>query len=136
MLKFRPHHFLCTLGFQGKGYSPKFVENYTQIQKGLTPETLIEVVNETDSICAPCPHRQGKSCASQEKIRKLDQAHKTQLHLEIGDKITWGEALERLAFLSLETHQEICQGCEWQPLGLCAQALQQLTLFHFSTKET
>ena len=31
MLKFRPHHFLCTLGFQGKGYSPGFVANFQAI---------------------------------------------------------------------------------------------------------
>ena len=28
MLEFRPHHFLCTLGFEGKGYSDEFVRNY------------------------------------------------------------------------------------------------------------
>ena len=28
ILQFRPHHFLCAFCFQGKGYSPEFIENF------------------------------------------------------------------------------------------------------------
>ena len=35
MLSFRPHHFLCTLGFEGKGYSDAFTRNMAEIADAL-----------------------------------------------------------------------------------------------------
>ena len=79
-VQFRPHHFLCALGFQGKGYSDDFTANMVQI----VDETLrapggddqqIEIVRNTDDICAPCPKRRGLRCSNQDGIEKLDKAH-------------------------------------------------------------
>jgi len=52
MLTFRPHHFMCTLGFQGMGYSPAFVTNYKDIAATLkaNPRTDIKVSFSLDSI--------------------------------------------------------------------------------------
>ena len=33
-IRFRPHHFLCSLGFEGKGYSEAFTANMTGIVMG------------------------------------------------------------------------------------------------------
>ncbi|RYZ78407.1 MAG: DUF1284 domain-containing protein [Proteobacteria bacterium] len=64
-LKFRPHHFLCAVGFQGKGYSPEFVENFKTIKSVLDSthgdQVMIEVIERTDSICAPCPSRRDQN---------------------------------------------------------------------------
>ena len=125
-LKFRPHHFFCTLGFQGKGYSPEFVENFAHIKESMTPETIITVTSKTDDICAPCPHRRGNLCGTQGKIERLDQAHAKALSLKEGDQLTWGEALGRLKKLSQQDHQEICQGCQWLEFGICAKSLRNL----------
>jgi hypothetical protein len=84
------------------------------------------VTLETDNICAPCPHRRGPLCDKQSKIESLDHAHAKALNLSKGNEITWKEAKTRLASLSLEDHQRICQGCSWLDYGLCAQALQNL----------
>ena len=59
-LLFRPHHFLCSLGFQRAGYSDGFTENMTEIVVGrLRAEdgdsVEIEVISATDDICDPCP---------------------------------------------------------------------------------
>lgn len=123
---YRPHHFFCTLGFQGKGYSKDFIKNFSAIKQGLTDDTLLTVTLETDDICTPCPHRRGALCDKQSKIETLDQAHAKALKLSKGDEITWKEAKSRLASLSLEDHRRICQGCSWLDHGLCAQALQNL----------
>jgi hypothetical protein len=66
-IRFRPHHFLCSLGFQGKVYSDAFSANMTAIVIGQlrTPsgdEMQIEVVPATDDICTPCPKRCGDLC--------------------------------------------------------------------------
>jgi hypothetical protein len=130
LLRFRPHHFLCALGFQGKGYSPAFVKNFQHICDRLHSENAdtleIEVVEETDHICAPCPHRRDTLCAFQAKITRLDQAHAKLLHLTKGERITWGKAKSRLAQISIAQHLKACEGCEWVKLGICAQALTLL----------
>lgn len=125
-LKFRPHHFFCTLGFQGKGYSDEFVDNFATLKGSLTLGTIIEVTSKTDDICAPCPHRRGDLCETQGKIEVLDLAHAKALGLKEGDQLTWGEALESLKALSLQDHLEICQGCQWLDLGICAKSLKSL----------
>ncbi len=123
---YRPHHFFCTLGFQGKGYSKDFIKNFSAIKQELTNETVLKVTLKTDDICAPCPHRQGSLCEKQSKIETLDQAHAKALGLFEGDEITWKEAQFRLASLSLDDHRRICKGCRWLDHGLCEQALQKL----------
>lgn len=123
---FRPHHFLCTLCFQGKGYSPVFIANYEKIARQLKkdPSTPIKVVDHTDAVCQPCPHRQGTQCATQEKISKLDQAHAAALEIQSGDVLSWEQAQQRMAEkLTLEKFHSICATCNWKPLGLCESVL-------------
>lgn len=132
MLKFRPHHFLCTLGFQGKGYSPNFVDNFIRIKQQLESpcgdETLIEVTNGQDQICQACPLDKGKRCQNQEKIVRLDHAHKTILDLHWGQRLTWGEAKSRMQrLISSEKFNQICDCCYWKNLGICRKALLVLT---------
>lgn len=128
-ISFRPHHFLCALCFQGKGYSPKFIENFSAIMQQLNAAdgdaVKIEVVAETDSICQPCPHRREKSCTSQEKILQLDRAHADVLKLQPSDVLTWGEAKKRIAeWMTLEKFHQTCAPCEWKTLGICEATLK------------
>lgn len=130
-IKFRAHHFLCTLGFQGKGYSPEFVANFSEIAKRLNnidgENIPIEVVAHTDDICKPCPHRCGLNCETQSKIDILDQAHAAVLDLKIGEVITWHEAKKLIAKnINVDIFQKICASCEWQKLGICETALRNL----------
>lgn len=127
-LAFRPHHFLCALCFQGKGYSPGFIKNFSAIMDRLNSaggeETAIRVVNETDAICAPCPHRLGKTCVTQEKITVLDQAHASALELAPNETLTWGNAKQRIKDnITLASFHAICASCDWKPYGLCENAL-------------
>ncbi len=125
-IKFRAHHFLCTLCFEGKGYSPAFVKNYFAVIETLAAAT-IEVVTESDAICAPCPHNQGQSCNDEEKIQALDLRHAEALGLKAGDHITWDAAKQRIAErITVDIFQRICAGCEWQPLGICEGHVSRL----------
>jgi hypothetical protein len=62
---------MCTLAFQGYGYSHGFVENYKKIASKVIsdPNAQIEVVDSLDSICSACPNqtKQGK-CTKQAKV--------------------------------------------------------------------
>lgn len=128
-LSFRPHHFLCTLGFQGKGYSPKFVENYTQIAEALreNEELPIQVVSSSDSICGACPHQEEGVCTVEEKIQGLDARHSQILSIKPGDTLTWKMGQEYLKEkMTIEAFHHACQGCEWKSMGVCETALRKL----------
>ncbi len=125
---FRPHHFLCALNFQGAGYSPHFVENFSAILASLEQDSalILSVTAETDAICAPCPHNLKNSlCRKQSKITQLDQAHQQALSFNPGDVISWGDAKAHIKqTLTLEMFHTICAGCEWKSLGLCENHLK------------
>lgn len=128
-LTFRPHHFLCTLGFQGKGYSAEFIENYKEIVKALTTNenTPIKVVSQKDTICGPCPHLRQTGCDKEKKIQELDRQHLQILALNIGQIISWRNAKENLKErMTLEAFHQACQSCSWKSLGFCEQALKEL----------
>lgn len=140
LVYYRPHHFMCTNGFEGKGYSPTFVENFSAIADRLRGESgddvLIQVVGTTDDICRPCPRRRDSLCEKQAFIADLDQRHLKALKLSVGQVISWGEAKKRIIdHISDETFGPLCQGCEWQDMGVCIKALRQLRQEH-SKKET
>ncbi|MCM2278066.1 MAG: DUF1284 domain-containing protein [Oligoflexia bacterium] len=132
MLRFRPHHFLCTLGFEGKGYSPEFIRNFSRLAEELrsTPageEIQIEVTTISDSICQPCPDRRGEGCQSEIKIQTLDLAHARILGLSPGERLSWGEAKRRIAErMTPGAFENACAPCSWKELGVCRQALERL----------
>ncbi|MCC7443119.1 MAG: DUF1284 domain-containing protein [Bdellovibrionales bacterium] len=130
-IRFRPHHFLCALGFRGKGYSPEFVAGFQAVVDRLRgpggDAERIEVTGATDTICEPCPHRRGTLCETEGKIRALDGAHARVLGLRGGDRLTWGEAKRRIAEnFTVEAHRRACAACSWQVMGLCEEALVDL----------
>lgn len=131
-VRYRPHHFLCSLGFEGKGYSPEFTANMTAIVMGRLrakggDATVIEVTGATDDICAPCPKRRGDACAVQDKIARLDDAHARALALKPGDRMTWGQAKARIRLhVRPGSLKNLCTGCEWEPYGMCESALAAL----------
>jgi uncharacterized protein len=129
---FRPHHFLCALGYEGKGYSPAFTGNMTAIVIGRLRApgggaTEIRVTGGFDDLCAPCPHNRGHACASQAKIDRLDAAHAAALGLQPGDQITWDQAQDRIvAQVPPGRLKTLCAGCEWEAYGMCEAALGRL----------
>jgi hypothetical protein len=132
MLRFRPHHFLCSLGYQGKGYSTRFTANMDSIVFGrlgasTSEDTQIEVVGVSDDICSPCPHRRGENCDKPDKIATLDRRHAKHLDLRAGQVIGWHEARERIRRrVTPQDLDVICEGCEWLDAGMCKQAVAKL----------
>ena len=131
-ITFRPHHFLCSLGYQGKGYDDAFTANMDHVvadglhQEG-GDETLITVTREADVICGLCPHRRGQGCVSQEKIDGLDARHAARINLVDGETLTWAEAKTRIAAkVKSGDLFDLCKGCQWLELGLCEDALAKL----------
>jgi hypothetical protein len=114
---------MCTLSFQGKGYSAAFVNNYQQIVNALTDSTQIEVVHYTDDICSPCPHKRESNCVKQEKIALLDEQHQKALNLT-QNTLSWKDAKNLIKQnMTLEKFHHMCSPCEWKKYGMCEQAL-------------
>lgn len=111
------------------GYSPHFVENYSQVVDILykNEDYSLQVVTDEDSICKACPHQSVKGCAVEEKIQGLDARHGQILNLKPGDILSWKEAQQRLKDnMNLEAFHYACAGCEWKELGVCEAALRKL----------
>ncbi len=130
MLQFRPHHFMCTLSFNGFGYDKRFVENYWQIVKQLArnPQTTIAVTCGSDAICLKCPNLQRSTlCKYQSKVEHIDRLHMEALHLNDGDILKWNEAKTIIkTHISIERFHIICASCEWKRFGICENALHEL----------
>ncbi|WP_380058498.1 DUF1284 domain-containing protein [Falsihalocynthiibacter sp. SS001] len=131
-VKFRPHHFLCALGFQGKGYSDDFTANLYEIVEGQLradggDDVLIQTVGMTDDICGPCPKRRGRLCSDQPKIKSLDRSHAAALKLKPNETLTWGEAKARIKkHVPVGSLSQVCAGCSWLEFGMCEAALSRL----------
>ncbi len=131
-IRFRPHHFLCAIGYEGKGYSDRFTENMTGIVMGRLraeggEDTPMQVVGFTDDICGPCPKRRGRLCTDQKSISQLDRAHAAALKFKPHEELSWGEALARIRkHVKPGDLATLCQGCQWLELGLCEAALKRL----------
>ena len=132
LIRYRPHHFLCSLGFEGKGYSESFTANMTAIVMGRLREeggdaTVIAVTGATDDICAPCPKRRGRLRTNQDQIKTLDRAHAAALKLQPHEVLTWGAAKARIrAYVPPGSLKTLCAGCDWERYGMCEAALKRL----------
>lgn len=130
MLTFRPHHFMCTLGFVGEGYSSDFIKKYATIVAKIikSENTPIKVVFGTDSICAACPEKLARDlCLSQKKVDLLDKTHAHILHLKDGEILTWKQAKRRIVKkMTYKNFHHACKGCSWKELGACEKALRNL----------
>ncbi|MBO3759182.1 DUF1284 domain-containing protein [Ciceribacter sp. L1K22] len=122
-VRLRAHHLLCMLTYVGKGYSPRFVENYETIAQRLSAGEEIEIVEGPDDICRPLlvdaePHCLGESVVA----RDLEAARTISMTLRIsvatGSHIRLdADLLSRLQNgFSGNTLRSACRHCEWSAL--------------------
>lgn len=131
MLIFRPHHFLCALSFSGKGYSKKFINNFSGIINEIFSKegdkTLIKVKSGLDSICGPCPNHNNSTCKQKTFTDELDKRHAKILELTEGQELTWGEAKTRMRKnMTLPAFHFSCEQCIWKKTGKCENSLKML----------
>lgn len=124
---------MCTLSFEGKGYSDNFVKNYAEIAaavKSNPSDEIIKISFSLDSICAPCPNQDGSKCNKQKLVDTLDSSHAKILEVKDGDTLSWNSALNLIKEkMTIEKFHNACNGCEWKKFGMCEQALKNLKSF-------
>ncbi|MCL2236294.1 MAG: DUF1284 domain-containing protein [Defluviitaleaceae bacterium] len=123
-MRLRPHHLLCTQGYEGKGYSDGFVENMDAITGRLrgNKEVAVEIVFSTDDICAKCPLMMGEDlCETNEKVKSMDR--KIVDYFGISEKsYVYNHIVSRInSEMTPAIMNDICGGCEWYPTSACKE---------------
>lgn len=130
----RPHHALCVLFFEGKGYSPAFIENMTAILA--EPSQMVHITMGCDSLCRDCPHNQDGICDDEVKVAQFDQQV-----LDLSGEIFQDEQAKFLSEFCQSVYNtilrqgrlaEVCGECEWAPL--CQDKWQRGTCNQFLLK--
>jgi hypothetical protein len=67
----RPHHALCALFFEGKGYSQTFVDNMTTFLADSSQ--MLQITAGCDTLCMACPNNFNGLCSDAAKVSLFDQ---------------------------------------------------------------
>lgn len=119
----RAHHLLCSVLFEGKGYSRTFTENMTAIVEKLKePDCVIMLQKEKDLICTDCPNLQeDESCGLDKGIHNLDQAVLDFFQLTTKDRLYSKEIFQKIDGTMTEEFFNLCCGdCRWKKIGICS----------------
>ncbi len=141
VLPLRVHHLLCSVLYEGAGYSAQFTGHMNGIVSALkNRHTKLRLVTGSDSICARCPNRTGEGgCA-------LDDAHKSvggldglileRTGLKAGKVYTAEEAFMQAAGRMDESaFQQCCADCRWYLAGFCSYEKYERNVKNFFETE-
>lgn len=114
----RPHHGLCLFYFKGKGYSPEFVENMTNVKRKLTENPLIRITGQPDAICLTCPNHAAGKCVTERKVMEYDRLVLQKCGIADGEIMNYHdfETLVQQKILLPGKRKEICGNCQWDSL--------------------
>ncbi|MFP4655439.1 MAG: DUF1284 domain-containing protein [Methanohalobium sp.] len=118
-IKIRTHHLLCIQGFQGYGYSKKFVDNMRYVIDCLnSTRSQIELITDCDIICSLCPHNKNGICVMSHTsdIKILDNLVLDKLDLKehtiMSSECAFSLVNNKLCKIS--DVKEICENCNWK----------------------
>ena len=124
VFELRPHHGLCINFFEGKGYSPEFIQHMTEMIEYLNqhnPE--IQLVLYTDRICSACPHNMNQICESEHKVLTYDKQVLALCNLHENQILNW-KAFQGLIFQKILKQNQlsaVCRNCQW--MNICSEKL-------------
>lgn len=125
MLHLRPHHLLCLLFYEGKGYSADFVENMDNIVNFLeqNKDVSIYLKNSCDSICIYCPYcKSNDQCTSFDKVKLLDQKVLEVFRLKNNTYYPYQYLTSQIQKkLNAQIFKQICSVCQWYKMGVCKE---------------
>ncbi len=117
-LRLRAHHGLCLAFFAGKGYDAAFTAHMEEVQKRLSGNPQLLLLDEADEICSRCPNLTEGVCESKEKTEGYDRRTLSLCGLRAGTRISWRDfsGLVRERILLPGRREEVCGGCQWEAL--------------------
>jgi len=133
LLKIRPHHLFCLLGFKGIGYSTDFVSNMAGISEKIKKNSEIEIklVSGCDDICRSCPYFSNFGCAknpdSEVRLNNKEMQIISLLQIETDRTEKAGILYEKIRErFSLGMFDWLCNDCEWYSMGYCRNEIESL----------
>lgn len=114
----RPHHALCLLFFEGKGYNQNFIERMTAFMAD--PSRLVQITGGCDILCHACPHNLAGVCDDEVKVTLFDQRV-----LNLSGEVFQANQPQALITLCQSVYEtilqqrllvEVCGECEWAAL--------------------
>ena len=114
----RPHHALCLLFFEGKGYSQGFSDNMAAfIAK---PNQMVQIMIGCDVLCQACPHNQDGFCDDEAKVKLFDQRtmNLTGIKIKANHVLQVSQLTQTVYDMILRQGllAEVCGECEWAAL--------------------
>ncbi|MDP6101490.1 MAG: DUF1284 domain-containing protein [Dehalococcoidia bacterium] len=132
-LTLRGHHLLCMPGYQGFGYTEEHVAMMWELRGHLWAyyDTMVTVQDSPDVICHSCPHLSDDGCAieqgSEVWVNRRDRRSLSLLGLKVGQRLTWGEVLDRIRErVDEDKLARACGQCRWFPRGHCLRGLRDV----------
>lgn len=130
----RGHHLLCVHGFQGKGYSPEFVEKMAEIVeqfRNAEKDFPILVRADFDEACFSCPNQGESICEaspnSQVHVTGMDKKVFRKLGIKENNIYLKSELLKRtIENVEPDDLDYICKDCSWLSYGMCKQGIGKL----------
>lgn len=116
------------MGYRGKGYSDGFCANMTAVYETLRtdPDTLIELIEGPDDICAAFPKDQPSHCENA-SVYKKDREIAARLGVKAGDSFRWKDVCAAVGqSLRPADIRVLCRDCRWQPYGLCEEGVAHM----------
>lgn len=109
---------MCLAYFIGHGYSEGFAAHMGRVLASLTPETSLELVVETDTVCGGCPNNIDGTCEKPELVAGFDREVLARCGLTEGQVLSFGTftALVQEHILSPGRRGEICGTCQWSEI--------------------
>lgn len=113
MIRLRPHHGLCIRHFEGVGYSEEFVRNMDRLIQFLEKDTMIQLTDGADEICACCPYLEKKGCRTKEKVDRYDKKVLEAVGLMPETVISYQAFWEKIQedIVKPQKEREICSDC-------------------------
>ncbi|HOJ30418.1 MAG TPA: DUF1284 domain-containing protein [bacterium] len=129
----RPHHLFCILGFHGKGYNKKFVENMENICCKIKndPNITLILVEGADDICSCCPHMRDSICVkkpdSEIFLKNAEKEIMKILRIDFNDSVEAKRIYNRIKDFDFnDAIFKLCGECEWYTFGYCKSGLENL----------
>lgn len=133
MLRIRPHHFFCLLGFKGYGYNMTFVDNMDRISKtaNKNPDTEVILVTGPDEICEACPHLCNSKCKkepySEIKLMGKEKMIISNLNVSTKKVLSFRQIYRSIRDnFTLDMFDRLCNECEWYKIGDCRKGFENL----------
>ena len=121
MISLRPHHLMCTQSYEGRGYSPEFVENMDIITHELrhSQSPKIKITFQPDILCSLCPNLKAGGCLSDDQVLSFDAKVVHYFHIE-EKEYDYKKLIQRMRRESTpEIVKDICGTCSWYRKNAC-----------------